>query len=69
MQQIWRQVRAAARRIARPAELPADAADYAALDVLVLAATAQVPGTSKSTLSQLSAEQQLALRDWVEVLA
>jgi hypothetical protein len=48
-------------------DLPADAADYAALDVLVLAATAQAPGAAKSTLSQLSAEQQLALRDWVEI--
>lgn len=50
-----------------PADLPADVDDYASLDVLILAANAEVPGTSKSILSQLTAQQQSALREWVEV--
>lgn len=50
-----------------PADLPAEAADYAALDVLIVAATAEVPGTSKTFLSQLTSQQQLALREWVEI--
>ena len=50
-----------------PADLPTEAADYASLDVLVLAAAAAGPGTSKSVLSQLTAQQQLAVREWVEV--
>ena len=51
----------------RPANLPTDSADLASLDVLILAATAEVPGTSKSFLSQLTPDQQRTVRDWVEV--
>lgn len=50
-----------------PAELPSEVADYASLDVLILAAAAEAPGTSKSVLSQLTPQQQQAIRDWVEV--
>ncbi|MDB5337300.1 MAG: hypothetical protein JWN70_2919 [Planctomycetaceae bacterium] len=49
------------------ADLPTDVADYASLDVLILVANAEVPGTSKSLLVQLTAQQQLAVREWVEV--
>ncbi|MES2791813.1 MAG: hypothetical protein V4719_19490 [Planctomycetota bacterium] len=50
-----------------PADLPSDVTDYAALDVLILAANAEVPGATKTFLSQLTAAQQSALREWVEV--
>ena len=50
-----------------PSDLPSESADYAALDVLILAAAADVPGTGKSFLSQLTPRQQQALRDWVQI--
>lgn len=50
-----------------PTDLPDDAADLAAVDVLILAATAMGPGSEKLMLAELSATQQRALREWVEV--
>ena len=50
-----------------PADLPTEAADYASLDVLILAAASELPGSSMSFLSQLTTQQQLAVRDWVEL--
>ncbi len=50
-----------------PGDLPEDAADLAAVDVLILAATASAPGTDKTFFSQMSPKQQRALQEWVEV--
>lgn len=50
-----------------PADLPDDAGDLAAVDVIILAAGVEVPGGAKTFLAQMSAQQQRTLRDWVQV--
>lgn len=49
-----------------PADLPDEPADLAPVDVMILAAAAEVPGNSQTFLSRMSARQQQALRDWVQ---
>lgn len=50
-----------------PADLPDEPADLAPIDVMILAAAVEVPGSSQTYLSQMSAQQQRTLRDWVQV--
>ncbi len=50
-----------------PSDLPSEAADLAALDVIVLAANASVAGSEKRFLEQLTPQQQQAIRDWVQI--
>lgn len=50
-----------------PADIPDNAADLASLDALVLATMSQTSDQSGTFLSKLTAQQQKALRDWVEI--